>query len=131
MLSSVGCWVAKRRQPNLLVANSLREIHRFTTPIGGQYELANIPVDAAVRPLDGTCDVPVLDRVVMDVIDMATEILVIADPVLPISPLPNGLFPFALPAGEYYRSLGGWDSCCEGTLDVALPHGIIGISFGQ
>jgi len=61
----------------------------------------------------------------MDLIDMAGEVFFVADTMFPIPPLPNCLFPLALPAGEYDRALGGWYARGERALDVAPPNRII------
>ena len=49
---------------------------------------------AAMRPIGYAHDVSVLHRIEMNVINMAFEIRVIANRVLPIAALPNAFFPF-------------------------------------
>jgi hypothetical protein len=61
----------------------------LSTPIGGQYTLGHIAVEAAVRPISGARYVPVLDWIVVNVIDMPLQVGIIANGVLPITPLPD------------------------------------------
>ena len=55
--------------------------------------------DAAVKrrvgPLPNTRDMPVLDRVEVDVVEVTREIVFVAQCVFPVPPLPNPALPFA------------------------------------
>ena len=51
-------------------------------------------------PIRHTGDVPVFDRVVMNVVAMVFKIPLIANLVFPIAVLPDGLFAFALEGGR-------------------------------
>ena len=50
---------------------------------------------AAMRPVDNTRDMSVLDRIEMDIVDMALQIGIIANGVLPIATLPDALLSLA------------------------------------
>ncbi|HEV7601154.1 MAG TPA: hypothetical protein VGO49_13010 [Bradyrhizobium sp.] len=49
---------------------------------------------AAVRPIQNAPDVSVLHRIEVNVVDMALEIGIVANGVLPIAALPDAFFPF-------------------------------------
>lgn len=53
----------------------------------------HIPMERGIRPIAHSRDVTVLHRIPMDVIDMAVEIVWVADLMLPKPPLPNCTFP--------------------------------------
>lgn len=63
------------------------------SPIGGVCPLRYIPMERGIRPIAHLCDVAMLDRIPMDVINMVVEIVLVADLMLPKSPLPNRTFP--------------------------------------
>jgi len=66
----------------------------------------NIPVKSRMRPIHHPITMPVLHRVVMDVINMPNEIQLIPDLVFPVTPLPKRRFPmFALGGGEPFAAL--------------------------
>ena len=48
-----------------------------------------------MRPIDDPSDVPVLHWIKMNVVDMAFEIGVISNRVLPVTPLPDALLSFS------------------------------------
>jgi len=50
-----------------------------------------------MRPVAGKFDVAVLDRIEMDVIEMATQIVLVPDQMFPISSLPDPTFTFPDP----------------------------------
>ena len=56
--------------------------------------MRDIAMETAVRPICGASDEAVLYRIVVDVIDVALEIRLVTDYVLPISTLPNAVFSF-------------------------------------
>jgi len=51
-------------------------------------------VDAGPGPVGWCADVAVFDRVVVDIVEMRGEVALVADVVLPVSALPDRLFPF-------------------------------------
>ncbi len=59
-----------------------------------------------MRPVGNPLDVAMLDRVVMDVIDMSGEIILIADRMFPIPSLPDAPFALELPAFREAFALG-------------------------
>ena len=52
-------------------------------------------METAVRPISDTLYESVLYGIVMDVVDMAREVVIIPNCVLPKSPLPDSLFAFS------------------------------------
>ena len=55
----------------------------------------NIAMEAAMRPIDCPSDVAVLDRIEVNVVDMALQIGVISNCVLPVASLPDAFLPLA------------------------------------
>ncbi len=58
-------------------------------PIRPQINLRDIAVKTAERPIKDSGRQPVLHRIVVDVIDVALEVGIVADGVLPIAALPD------------------------------------------
>ena len=63
-----------------------------TAPIRRIISRGDVPVETAERPIAHLFRIPVLDRVVMDVIDMPLQIDGVPDLMFPIPPLPNAFF---------------------------------------
>ena len=63
-----------------------------TAPIRRIISRGDVPVETAERPIAHLFRMPMLDRVVMDVIDMPLQIDGVADLMFPIPPLPNAFF---------------------------------------
>ena len=83
---------------------------------------------ATMRPVRDARNVSMLDRVVVDVIDMALKIGVIANSVLPVATLPDAL----LSARDFaFRSRPRIESSRESTLDEIPAGGEILIMLGQ
>ncbi len=83
---------------------------------------------AAMRPVDNTRDMSVLDRIEMDIVDIALQIGIIANGVLPIATLPDALLSLArLACG----SRQGGKAAREAALDQAPAGGKISVSFRQ
>jgi len=78
--------------PTIHSPNATIYIREVAAPIGFQKPTLNETVKAAVRPVRGPRDVPVLHRVEMDVVDVALEVSVVANGVFPIASLPDALF---------------------------------------
>ena len=55
---------------------------------------------AAVWPVAGSIDKPMLDRVEVDIVDMARQIVFVSNQVFPIAPLPNTLLSLVNIAGR-------------------------------
>ena len=62
-------------------------------PVRSELASFDIAMKTAMRPIDYTGDVPVLDGVEMNVIDMPIEISFIANGVLPVAALPDAFLP--------------------------------------
>ncbi len=61
----------------------------FTCPVDGQYPLSHVPMKRRVRPVANTGHESVLYRIEMNVVDMAFEIVFVANGVLPEPSLPK------------------------------------------
>jgi hypothetical protein len=70
------------------------EIHRSRRPILRIDSGPDVTMKTAVRPIPGCTYIAVLDRVVMDVLDVPGKIGLVAQDVLPEPMLPNGLLAF-------------------------------------
>jgi len=64
-------------------------IAKIATPICGEQASLNKAVETAVRPVGYARDVTMFHWIEMNVIDMALEICLISDGMLPIASLPN------------------------------------------
>ena len=94
--------------------------------MGWEEAALDVAVQAGVGPFDGATDEAVLDRVVMDVIDVVTVIGFIADQVLPIPTLPDAAFATSL---TYGRSMfGDGYLLAESLLDPPPATGEIAVS---
>ena len=58
-------------------------------PIRRQSSIGNKSMNAGMRPIDRVAYVAMLDRIEVHVIDMAAEVIIVADQVFPIPPLPD------------------------------------------
>lgn len=67
-----------------------RRLHRPNSPGSPRRHL---PMERGIRPIAHSGDVTVRHRIPMDGIDMAVEIVGVADLMLPKPPLPNRTFP--------------------------------------
>ena len=61
----------------------------FARPVLAQPPALDVMMNRRMRPIRRAFDVPVLHGIDMHVIDMALQIVLVADPMLPIPPLPN------------------------------------------
>ncbi len=87
--------VGKAKRAHRLFAKRTFNIAHIASPVLGKQPSLYITVEAAVRPIGDTRDVAMLHRIEMDVIDMAFVICLISNGMLPVTPLPNTLFPLA------------------------------------
>ena len=83
--------------------------YHFGAPITLQVAPCNIMLETAVRPITDAADQPVLDRIEMDVFHVSTQILVVANPMLPKAPLPDTFLPLQhwRVAARVFRPNGG------------------------
>ena len=70
------------------LAVTFLELADRSAPILGQQALAYVQVERRIRPIANSCHQTVYHWIVVNVIDMPLEILVVANGVLPESPLP-------------------------------------------
>jgi hypothetical protein len=116
-----------RRAHRSLPKRPLNFFH-VAAPVCGKRPTLDIAMKAAMRPVDNTRDMSVLDRIEMDIVDMALQIGIIANGVLPIATLPDALLSLArLACG----SRQGDKASREAALDQAPAGGKISISFRQ
>ena len=78
------------------------EIHGVLAPVGRVEAGFDEAGKAGVRPVAGRLGEAVLDRVVVNVIDMPCVVVVIAYLVLPVAVLPNGLLALGEACGVGY-----------------------------
>jgi len=64
-----------------------------TAPIRRVRPRRHLPMERGIRPIAHSRDVTVLHRIPMDVINMAVEIVLVADLMFQKPPLPNRAFP--------------------------------------
>jgi hypothetical protein len=81
-----------------------------------------------MRPVAHVCGEAVLDRIEMDVVHMPLEIVIVADRVLPESPLPQCMFSVWVARDRHARS---GDGRREPALDELPPNRIVGIPLRQ
>src|SRR3546814_19850508 len=65
------------------------------TPILRQPSLGHIPMQRRIRPIQGPRDVSMFHRIEGDVIDVALQVVFVADQILSIPPLPDTAFAFS------------------------------------
>jgi hypothetical protein len=87
--------VGKAKRAHHLFAERTLNVAKIASPILGQQPSLYIAVEAAMRPIGYARDVAMLHGVEMNVIDMAFEICLISNGMLPIASLPNAFFPLA------------------------------------
>ncbi len=80
---------------------SQRLIMWAASPIRRQRPRRDITMKRRPRPVDHVFHMAVFTRVVVDVIDMAGEVVIVTNPMLPITLLPDAAFSFALAARRY------------------------------
>ncbi len=90
------------------------------TQITNQGGFRNITMDARMWPLRRAVDVPVLNRVVVNIIHMPFVIVCVANHVLPIPPLPDSMLAFANSARVSAFTLD--DMSRKPCLDQYPPH---------
>ena len=83
-----------------------RDVANIATPVGRQQPARDITVKAAIGPVADPGGLSMLCRIAMNVIDMSSEVRVVADGVLPVAALPNSLFALSDLAGATPRNAG-------------------------
>jgi len=88
----VAYWVGRVR----LRTSSLSEvdwaIFVSSGPVGGIDTAADVLMERGVRPIDGSLDVAMLNRIVVNIVNVSLKIILIAYQVFPKPPLPKGSF---------------------------------------
>jgi hypothetical protein len=80
-------------------SKSARDVTHAPTPISGQNSPRDITMEAAVRPVANLRDMPMLDGIEMNVVDVSLQVGIVANGVLPIPALPNSPLPARSLAG--------------------------------
>ena len=89
---------AQRYPSSPLPVTDLLE-HRIASPINRQDSSFDISMKRRIRPTHDSIHQPMLDRIYVNIIDMPRKISIIADEMLPITPLPDSAFALGLMAG--------------------------------
>src|SRR5690606_21696625 len=92
-----------------------------TTPIRRPPPLGHVSMQRRIRPIHGPRDVSMLHRVEVDVIDVPLQIVLVADQMLPISPLPEAAF--ALGDAACAAMLASWNVARKPALELAQAQG--------
>jgi len=96
-LTPVG-WVERSETHHLTALRPFTKVtihlRHITRPILGIDPELHHAVERRIRPIRYPRHKPMLDRVDMNVIDVSREIIVIANDMLPIAPLPDAAFAF-------------------------------------
>ena len=90
---------------------------------------ANIAVNTRMRPRRRLRHVPMLDRIVVDVINMRLQILIVPNQMLPIAALPNPTF--SLRDAARTNTLILWNAARKARLDQRPARRVIHISRRQ
>src|SRR5947208_5000022 len=82
-----------------------------------------------MRPISGLCYEAMLDRIDMDVIDVTPKIVLIADRMLPITPLPDAAL--ALRGAASRNRLAGSEVARKRRLDQPPARCKVTVAFGE
>ena len=91
--------VGKAKRAHHLFAEPPLNIAKISSPIGSEQSSFDKAVEAAVRPIGYACDVAVLHRVEVNIVDVSLEIFIVANCVLPVTALPDAFLPLGNFAG--------------------------------
>ena len=86
--------VGKAKRAHHLFAERTLNVAQIASPVRSEHSSLYITVETAMRPIGYAIDVAVFHRVEVDVVDVAFEILIISNRVLPVPALPDAFFPF-------------------------------------
>lgn len=102
-------------------------------PIGRLPRQPDVPVERRKRPIAGPANEPVLDRIVVDVIQVKAVIAHVADGVLPETFLPHPAVALARAAGcgGRLRAAGGQVALRKPPLDLPDPAGEVAVATRQ
>src|SRR5581483_1569863 len=98
-------------------------------PIRRQHTVRCVPMEAAVRPIANASRQPMFDRVEMDVVNVALQVRLAADCVLPIAPLPDPLVALCDLAGR--TRTGARKHAREAALDQTPTRWVVGVPDRQ
>lgn len=114
---------AQARLPHARLPQALpTPIQRIPTPRHPRME-------RRMRPVGHAGDMPVLHRVVVDVIDMAAQVVRVADQVFPVAALPDAAFATRDAVGG--TAFAGGQSSREAGLDLRPAIGVVGVALRQ
>lgn len=97
------------------------------SPIGRNQARLEVTMDTGIGPIDGALDMPMFNRVVVNLIHMMLEIALIANPMLPIPALPDATLALRDPTGATLLLQG--QAAGEAGLDQTPAQGVIGIAL--
>src|SRR5712691_7960124 len=96
------------------------DLPHTATPIDRQVATCNVAMEAAIRPIADASHQAMLDRIVVNIVDVTLQIGLIADHVLPLAALPNAFIAFG---GLARRSdIGGRQLARECALDLTPAY---------
>jgi hypothetical protein len=84
--------VGKAKRAHHSLSERSRNIFQVAAPIGCEQPMSDKTMKAAMRPVYDTRGASMLHWIEVDIVDMALEICVIADCMLPIATLPDAFF---------------------------------------
>ena len=120
--------MGKAKRAYRLFAECPRDILHVSTPVSDEPTALNESMKTAVRPLRDAADMTMLHWVEMDVVEMAIEICLVSNGVLPIPALPNAFLALCeLTLGTPFR----FDPPGEVALDQAPAGRKVRVVFRQ
>ena len=90
----MACAYHKMHLRALLFAKWTLNLAHISTPIRCKQAASDVTMEAAMRPIRDAPNVSMPYRIEMNVVDVALEVRLIANGVLPIAALPNALLSF-------------------------------------
>jgi hypothetical protein len=132
---TVTCWNNTQRgrmgrAPRNPSFPSLRPIDQFRRrPCGWINPLLDIPMERGIRSVNGSLHITMLHGIIVHILQMAGQILRVANGMFPIPPLPETAFVFSYPASG--NPLAGFDASGKGRFDLPPAQAKVAIPFGQ
>src|SRR5262245_37802822 len=104
-------------------------LSRIATPVDRHVATCNVAMKAAIGPIADASHQAMLDRIVVNVVNVTFEVGVVADHMLPIAPLPNAFI--ALGGLAFRPHIGGGQLARESALDLAPSNWIVAVAWWQ
>src|SRR5688500_17711499 len=93
---------------------------RVPRPIPRQHTASHVSMERGIRPIRHPGNMSMLDRVEMAVVDVRPQVVVVADEVFPVAPLPHAAF--GCRHASLRAALSRRYRARESRLDVPPPH---------